>query len=59
MDLLQLVVLMHQNSLLLYPLTVKLIALVLELLALTHQIYQLVLLRVFALVVGLAHEFVV
>lgn len=44
---------------LLYPLAVELVATVLELFALAGQVYELVLLGVFALVVGFAHELVV
>jgi hypothetical protein len=58
-DLLQLVVLVHQHRLLLYPLTVQLVAPVLEILALAQQVDQLVFFWVLALVVCLAHQFVV
>lgn len=58
-DLLQLVVLVHQHRLLLYPLSVQLVALVLQVLTLTHQVYQLRLLGVLPLVVRLTHQLVV
>lgn len=44
---------------LLYPLAVELVATVLELFALAGQVYELVLLGVFALIVGFAHKLVV
>lgn len=59
MDLLQLVVLMHQYCLLLYPFSVELAAFLLQLFTLTQQVHEFVLLWVFALVIGLAHQLIV
>ena len=53
------VVLVHEDSLLLDPLSVKLVAVLLEFLCLPYQIYVLVFERVFAFVIGFGHQFVV
>lgn len=58
MDLLQLIVFVDQHGLLLNPLAVKLIATLFQIVAFPQQIDEFVLVGVFALVVGLAHEFV-
>ena len=58
MDLLQLVVLVHQNCLFLDPLSVKLVTSDLQILTFSPQVDQLVLLRIFALIISLAHKLI-
>jgi hypothetical protein len=58
-DFLELVVFVDEHRLLFYPLPVELVALLLQFFTFPQEVDEFVLVWVFALVVGLAHEFVV